>query len=1033
MRSTRRSLAILVPALVALCLWNPARGEATRPTLGVVLDVGDSVAVPAADSGAALRLRVVAQQERLKSAAEWNVMSTGVATLSDAGHEIALVLDTAGLPDPTDQSAVDSWIEFLREGVRRTAGKVDVIQIQRRVEVDRAVSDYGYLLKAAVVAVRAEAEAAGAEIRVAQGAIEVDEFSWQRELWGNEIAAYVEILPVVLDVGEPEAIDGVSRALNETLRHPPASEVWIEVAGSPAREALGWQREALALEALSLGATVATVALDFDTIEPPHASERIAWLHGTARLLSADHAPAPLGTLMVQTAEGEPLEGGRALARFFDGETFSTLIFYLAPGEPEELPSRQMTLDTSLVRNARVVDLIGGETLRVGSRDVDGSRVVRVAGSPRPMALLFEKGVASPGFDVERQQVESDRSRELSAEEIIARNREVQQVQDDRLERWMARGRIDFHFKLAQGGSNIDVSIGSNYFWERDGDVEWEQTDYYVNGNLVRWKKIPQLPLIQPEKVITLPLDLTLDRTYRYRKVGRAKVRGREAYILAFEPDQEQAARSLYRGRVWIDAETFVRVKTSVVQTRLSGEVLANEEIDLFLPHPGPDGELYWMLTEATGQQIWKAAGRNFIVQREVTFESFEINPDVADFEARREAAYASSNRMLRDTDEGFRYLEPDESGKRVLADPKTSQLFAAAGAFQEASGDDIQPLAGVNYFDYDLFGKGLQFNGFFGGVVGFATLSDPDLFGTPLDLTIDAALFGIRTGDEVFLGADELLEEEIERRNQRLALRLGIPIGKFSKLSWIGGMGYREFSDGGDGRDARELYNLDNPSQSLAFVLPDDHVEVFARLEAEFNRRGYNLSLYGQSSSRKSWDTWGLFDTTSDQFVEFDPATELYVDGAAPAVEDRYALWGGSFFKEWFLPKFQKVRGEINYLDGADLDRFSNYEFNIFGDDRLFGFAGSGVRFDQGVIGRAGYSFNLLEVIRFDVALEQAQVENSLTDGVRRSFTGVGLSANLVGPWQTVINLNYGYALNSDIPDLEGESEFLLLVFKLF
>ena len=58
-------------------------------------------------------------------------------------------------------------------------------------------------------------------------------------------------------------------------------------------------------------------------------------------------------------------------------------------------------------------------------------------------------------------------------------------------------------------------------------------------------------------------------------------------------------------------------------------------------------------------------------------------------------------------------------------------------------------------------------------------------------------------------------------------------------------------------------------------------------------------------------------------------------------------------------------MRAEINYLDGSDLDRFSRYEFSFFGDDRLNGFSGSGVRFDQGWIARAGYAFNLFEVIR--------------------------------------------------------------------
>ena len=50
------------------------------------------------------------------------------------------------------------------------------------------------------------------------------------------------------------------------------------------------------------------------------------------------------------------------------------------------------------------------------------------------------------------------------AEEIIARNQEVQKVQDDRIDRWTSKGRVDFHFKLAQGGATVDVSIDSKNF-----------------------------------------------------------------------------------------------------------------------------------------------------------------------------------------------------------------------------------------------------------------------------------------------------------------------------------------------------------------------------------------------------------------------------------------------------------------------------------------------------------------------------------------------------------------------------------------
>ena len=251
--------------------------------------------------------------------------------------------------------------------------------------------------------------------------------------------------------------------------------------------------------------------------------------------------------------------------------------------------------------------------------------------------MTFRKTVGKiPGLDVPAEAVEVSRERGLTAEEIIARYQEVQQAQDDRLESWIARGRVDYHFKLAQGGASLDLSIESNYYWKRGGELEWEETDYFLNGNLLRWKSIPEFPLIQPEKVITLPLDLTLDKTYRYRLEGEDRVGGRAAYVLSFRPAEEEAGRSLYQGRLWIDRETFVRLRTSMVQTNLEAPVLSNEERDDFNPITGLDGRDYWVITKVDGQQLWTAAGRNFVVQRDVVFDNWEINLPEEEFEARR-------------------------------------------------------------------------------------------------------------------------------------------------------------------------------------------------------------------------------------------------------------------------------------------------------------------------------------------------------------------------------------------------------------
>ncbi len=1027
-------------------------GSGNAPALGYLLEPSRVADLPTPSTDVVSRpaARIVArwgEVERLPGVFDWSAYAAAVEALAASGHRVVLCLTgphplhlPAGrLPSPLIGDSLPAWLRFTRDAVRRFGGRVELFELWERVGAPGQAdspADYAFLLKNTVVAMRAEARARGTEIALAQGSLAPGGLDWQRLLWQDDAAAYIDVLPVALQSDTETAAlrSALAELLGESLRHPPAAEVWAYV--EQVDGANRWDGPALALTALSAGVAVALVDL-----VGPRVGEVADWtlqVHET--LAGGGYAAAPTGQLELEDPEGRRLSGGRVLARFFSDEDFSTLIYYQAPGPVEEHPTDRLIVDTSWVRDATVIDPIGRREVRVSSSALaEGARgrSVRIFRGDHPQALRFSQGAASAGFAIPPEEVETERARELTAEEIIARYQQVQKVQDDRLERFTARGKTELHFKLARGGSTIDVGIDSNYYWERGGELEWEQTDYWINGNLVGWKRIPQLPLIQAEKVVTVPLDLTLGKTYDYRLVGSARVGDREAYVLAFEPLDPQTAEVLYRGRVWIDRESFVRLRMSVIQPQLEPPVISNEENQIYAPWIGPDGFEYWQLTTTDSQQVWKTGGRNFVVRRKLTFETLEINPDPADFERRRAVSYASANQMLRDTSEGFRYLERHDDGSRTVQEEiDSSQLFAAVGATRDSSTDGVVPLGGVDYFNYNLFGKNIQVNALFAGVLGLLTVSDPDLFGGITDLTLDAFLIGIKTEDKLFEADDELLTERIDQRNQNLRVQFGVPIGQFVKFNLSGGVTFKRYFDNDDAIDAVARYNMDHPSQDLRFVLPEDHEQLTGGVSAEFNRMGYTVQGRMSRSRRTDWSDWGMVDNAAPggaTFVSLDSASGLYAPANRAPSPDRFSRWGVTAFKEWYLPRFQKVRGEVNYLDGQDLDRFSQYRFTQFGSDRLNGFAGSGVRFDHGVVARAGYSFNLFEAIRFDAVLENAWVESEQSGDGRQSFTGVGLGGNVVGPWTTVISLSFGYALSSDIADLEGDHEFLLFVLKLF
>ena len=162
----------------------------------------------------------------------------------------------------------------------------------------------------------------------------------------------------------------------------------------------------------------------------------------------------------------------------------------------------------------------------------------------------------------------------------------------------------------------------------------------------------PAFPLLQAEKVLSLPLQLRFDSDYRYRLAGTERVGEYDCYVVRFDP--VGAGQSLYRGTVWIDRRTFARVKVQAVQTSLSAPVVSNEEIQTYAPVTSIGNRPVFLFTGLTARQIMLIAGRNLLVEKSVVFSDFRVNPE--GFEGSREEARRSDRIMSRETDRGLRY-----------------------------------------------------------------------------------------------------------------------------------------------------------------------------------------------------------------------------------------------------------------------------------------------------------------------------------------------------------------------------------------
>ena len=66
--------------------------------------------------------------------------------------------------------------------------------------------------------------------------------------------------------------------------------------------------------------------------------------------------------------------------------------------------------------------------------------------------------------------------------------------------------------------------------------------------------QLPKLPILQPEKVTTLPLDIQLTEDYDYTLKGERAIAGRRAYEITSRRRETVGRPPVYRGTVWIDA-----------------------------------------------------------------------------------------------------------------------------------------------------------------------------------------------------------------------------------------------------------------------------------------------------------------------------------------------------------------------------------------------------------------------------------------------------------------------------------------------
>ena len=106
---------------------------------------------------------------------------------------------------------------------------------------------------------------------------------------------------------------------------------------------------------------------------------------------------------------------------------------------------------------------------------------------------------------------------------------------------YIASARMEQHFRPTMTDPGYDVVTENRYYVAADG-IEWEELSFSVNGS--KWgADRPPFPLLQPEKVLSLPLQLRFGNDYRYRLEGTERVGEYDCYVVRFDPGRETRSR----------------------------------------------------------------------------------------------------------------------------------------------------------------------------------------------------------------------------------------------------------------------------------------------------------------------------------------------------------------------------------------------------------------------------------------------------------------------------------------------------------
>jgi hypothetical protein len=691
-----------------------------------------------------------------------------------------------------------------------------------------------------------------------------------------------------------------------------------------------------------------------------------------SRSLGSDlEMTAPERAPLAVTADGRSVSPSVA----FVGSQTADIAFLLKAGGSREAPrTLQVTASAEVAKTVRVtcVDPVGGRTL-------DATPASGAAPGCRADAdYVVLRATVPAGHDRLFEAVRVTGRSNLRVEEIIARWQATREMQRLLLDHYSVPCFLGIHFEVATLAEGFDVALELRQFVDRSGLQDWVQTAFRVNGVKLRKGQEFPLPQIEPDKVVTRPLELRIDEKYTYELLGTETIGGRLCYVVGIRA--AQAGESLYSGKVWIDGLDFRQVRLKLEQRDGKNNVAAHVETQEFEVVKDAKGRPFNLVRSIYAEDSLNLAGRSVTVEKRFLFGEYEIDAD--DFAARLDAARASNDPMFRDTEAGLRALRKDQVGERVV-DPvgKKRVMALLGGVIYDASRKLPIPLAGVSWVDFDWHKTGLQLSAFFAGPIFVANLSRQvnKNFRWGVDLSLIALPFTYY---------DYTGNQEITAQRVRSFQQYGGGLVNYQATSGL------NFS-----LQADLLYNLYRATGETdpAYRVPASGFTLDVYGEAKYVRKSFTALGTVEHGTRLGWRAFG------------------YANDPAPTSSDwtRYSL---ELSQHVYVGKLTRGGIAAGYFGGDRLDRFSQYSPGFLTRPTMHGIPSGVDSFDQVVTLSGYYGFNVADLAKLQGFYTHAWTKNRLEGVGVRQFDGLDASIGIAGPFGTFMQGTVSFAIRGNL-----------------